>query len=244
MKRLLLQFVLIPTIILGQTREKEVQERVVYFKSHAIFVTQLTLDQKALRRSSEEEIEQAKSKIEKFNKNIRTAFDIFWSVNDTVIFVFDNELKSKKKQFKSDIFFELVKIGEQTNDKGQVLPVTAFRLSRPDKADYLKNVLPRLGIDTSLVNIVTELRQLKLNVTTGDIMMKKDFGRKVILINKDDQMSKLGENYVDLIRSKNKTRIMDVDNKFVLEALMRKDPRYIYIKNGSAFNVEDGTLIP
>jgi hypothetical protein len=75
-------------------------------------------------------------------------------------------------------------------------------------------------------------------------MNKKDLGRKIILINKDDQRNKLGENYAELIRSKYKGSVIEVDNKFVLGALMRKDPNYIYLKNGATFNAEDGTMIP
>jgi bisphosphoglycerate-dependent phosphoglycerate mutase len=244
MKRLFLLLGLIPTITFGQTRDKEVSERIDYLKSNPIIVTQLTLDEKAIKKLNDKEIQEAKSEIEKINKNIRTAFATFWDINDTIIFVADKELKAKMKEFRGGIFFELIKLGEYTNGKGQVIPVTAFRLSRPNKADYFKNVVPRPGIDSSLVNIVTELRQLKLNVTTGDVMNKKDLGRKIILINKDDQRNKFGENYVEVIRSKYKGSIIDVDNKFVLDALMRKDPKYIYLKNGSTFNMEDGTMIP
>jgi bisphosphoglycerate-dependent phosphoglycerate mutase len=245
MRKLLLFYLLIPTIILGQTRDKKVNERINYFKSNPIFVTQLTLDEKVIKKLSDREIEEAKLETEKINKNIRTAFTTFWDINDTMIFVLDKELKTKKKEFKGSIFFEIIKLGEYTNDRGQVIPVTAFWLSRPNKTDYFKNVVPRPGgVDSSLVNIVTELRQLKLNVMTGDIWNKKDLGIKIILINKDDQRNKLGENYIGLIRSKYKDSIMEVDNKFVLEALMRKDSKYIYIKNGATFNVEDGTMIP
>jgi len=89
MKRLLLLFLLIPTLVLGQRKEKELKERIDYFKSHPIFVTQLTLDQKAIMKLTEKEIEAANLKIEKTNKNIRIAFTKFWDINDTVIFVLD-----------------------------------------------------------------------------------------------------------------------------------------------------------
>jgi hypothetical protein len=172
MKRLFLLLGLIPTIIFGQPRDKEVGERIDYFKSNPIIVTQLTLDEKAIKKLNDNEVQEAKNETEKINTNIRTAFTTFWDINDTIIFVADKELKSKMKEFKGGIFFELIKLGQYTNDKGQVIPVTAFRLTRPNKADYFKNVVPRPGIDSSLVNIVTELRQLKLNVTTGDVMNK------------------------------------------------------------------------
>jgi len=122
--------------------------------------------------------------------------------------------------------------------------VTGVGLSRPNKDDYFDNVITPPGIDSSLVNIVTEIRQLKLNIITGDIRNKKDLGIKVILINKDDRINKLGESYLDIIRSKYKGSFMEVDNKFILDVLMRRDPKYIYIKNGSTYNAEDGTLIP
>ena len=75
-------------------------------------------------------------------------------------------------------------------------------------------------------------------------MNKKDLGPKTILINKDDKKGRLGENYTNGIRAKYKENIMEVDSEFVLDALMRRDPKYIYIKNASAFYCEDGTLIP
>jgi len=244
MKTLLLLFGLIPTIILGQTRSKEVEERIKYFKSNPVFVTQLTLDEKKIKKLDDKHIKEVKRETEILNKNIRTAFTTFWDINDTIIFVADKEIQDKMKQFKGAIFFELVNVGEYKNDEGRVVPVIAFRLYRPNNDDYFRNIVPRPGIDSSLVNIITELRQLRLNVITGDVMNKKDLGPKTILINKDDQKGKLGENYTNGIRAKYKENIMEVENAFVLEALMRKDPKYIYIKNASAFNMEDGAMIP
>ena len=244
MKRLLLLFLVVSTTTQGQVREKEVNERVDYFRSQPIFVTQFTLDEKKLKKRTAREIEEMRLETEKINKNIRTAFTTFWDINDTVYFVLDRELKAKKKEYKGAIFFEVIKLAEYTDDKGRVVLITALSLSRPNKVNYLGNVLPRPGTDSSLVNTITELRQLKLNVTTGDVINKRDLGLKVILINKDDQKTKLGENYVASIRSKYKDNIMEVDNKFVLDALMRKDSNYVYLKNGSTFNMEDGTMTP
>ena len=242
MKTVFLFLGIIPTIIFGQTKgDQEIKERIDYFKSNPIVVTQLTLDKKALKILNGKEVQEARIMIEKMNRNIRTAFTTFWDI--TIIFVADNEIEAKRKEERGAIFFELVKLGQYVNDKGKVVPVTAFSLSRPNKPNYFKNVVPRPGIDSSLVNLVTELRQLKLNVTTGDGMNKRDLGRKIILINKDDERNKLGESYVEVIRSKYSESIIEVDYKFVLEALIRKDPEFIYLKNGSTFNVEDGTMI-
>jgi hypothetical protein len=244
MKRLLLSFLLIPILILAQSKAKELSERIDYFKSQPIFVTQFTLGEKSFKKLSDKEIEVVKRETEKMNKNIRTAFTTFWELNDTLIFVADTELKTRKKEFKGAIFFELVKLGESTNEKGKIVPITAFRLSRPDKADYFNNVVPRLALDSSLVNMVTEVRQLKLNVTAGDIMSKKGLGQKIILINKEDKKNKLGESYLNLIHSKFKNSFKEVDNKFVLDAIMSKDPKYVYVKNGSTFNADDGSMSP
>src|SRR5688572_24720001 len=244
MRILLLLLILLPSIVFGQTREEEVKERINYFRSNPIFITQFTLNQKSIKGLSAEEIEIAKREIANINKNIRAAFTTFWDINDTIIFVPDIELKAKKKEFKGGIFFELFKISEYTNAKGKIIPVTAFALSRPNKADYFKNVVSRKGIDTSFVNIATEVRQLKLNVTTGEVINKRDLGIKIILINKDDQINDFGESYVNLIRSKYEGNFIEVDNNFIEEIIINRDPKYIYLMNGSTFNAEDGTLIP
>jgi hypothetical protein len=76
------------------------------------------LDEKALKKISDKEINEARSETERINKNIRTAFTTFWDINDTVVFVLDKDLRTKMKEVKGGIFFELLKLGEHTNDKG------------------------------------------------------------------------------------------------------------------------------
>lgn len=245
MKKLLVILIsIIPTIIIGQTLNPEVYERTNYFKTQPIFVVQFSLDKRTIKKLSITEKENAFMEIDRINKNLRVAFKKFWNINDTIVFVLDSDLKTVKKENKGAIFFELIQIGETTNDKGKVLPVTAYHLIRSKKPNYLRNVAFIPGPDSSLVNTITNVRQLKMQVTTGEMMNKKYLGPKTILININDGINSFGESYVELIRSKYTGSYIEVNSKFVLDAILRKDPKYIYVKNGSTYNAEDGSMIP
>jgi hypothetical protein len=235
----------IPSIIHGQTRQKFVVDRTNYCKSHPIFISQISLDENfAKKYLSEQTIEEVQSQINIINKNIRTAIGTFWDINKNYTFILDKEVKSKKKEFKDALFLDLFNCTVFTNEKNQVSLQFSFSLSCPKKSSYFNSLTPHFNIDSSLVLIITEIRQLKLNVTAGTIWNQKDLDAKQILINKDNSLTPSGEKYLEFIRLKYSEAIKEVDNKFLIDALLRKDPKYLYIQNWSTFNVEDGTMIP
>jgi hypothetical protein len=228
-----------------QLSEKKIKKRVEYFKSNPIFVTQLTIDPEVIESLDPEEIEELRHETHLINKNIRTAFMNFWDINKEILFITDTELKAKEKKFKGAIFFDLFNIGNYIDDDGQADPIPAFALIRPNSRDYLNDVVPRHGmLDTSLVDVVTELRLLKLNVITGNVWNTRDLGSKTILIDKDEPRSIYGADFVESIQTKYKDSIVEADYKFLLDVIMRRDPKYIYIRDISIINAEDGAMIP
>lgn len=241
MKTLLLLISVIPTLGYSQFKEEEAKDRINYLKSQPIFVTQLELNEKVIKKMTQEEIAISRQELEQRNKNIKVAFESFWDVSDTILFITETELKANKKQFKGAAFFNIYYTNYYSDDHGKLFSHSYIGLTIPKKK--VRDVPSHIIYDSSLVTIISELRILKLLATIGDEWNTRDLGNKLILIDKNELRNDLGERFVNLVRSRYKGSIMEVDQKFILNVLMRRDPKYIYLRREWALNAEDGTMI-
>ncbi len=239
MKKLGALLLALPLLCQGQ--EKEIRKRVEYLRAHPIFVVQNELREKD-ERFSPANLAAANASLANLNRNMRNGFDKFWNLSDTIIYLEFSNFQKKKKEQPSALFFEIVSFGEVESNDGQV-PVLAFKLTRFNNKYFLNNVAPILLRDSSMVGFATGLRMMMCNITLGTMFNNRDLGNKMVLMDKGEKRNSFAQSYVDLIIKKYKDAIVEVDYPTLLKAILDKDPRFIYLYGGSAFNAEDGTLI-
>ena len=233
--------IIITYSVFGQNEESI--QRLEYFESNPIYVTQLELDEKARKRMDSDELKEAILYQETLNKNIKLCFDTFWNLNDTIIYTKQSNFKKLRKENKKALFFEFKQISEYFDDDGNKIPVTVFDFDRSNKKAFLENVLPIFGGDTSLLNLATGIRKLKTNISTGDYWNQKDLGSKIILIDEEAPVHKPSLDYWTKVQELFPGNLKKTSYQEILKAVFNRDPSIIYVNGGSTFNAEDGTMI-
>lgn len=221
-------FVLLSNQISSQ--ENTTSDRLEYFKNHWLFIVMVEFEHKKLNQLELDSIFLIETAI---NRNLQKCLDTFWDLNDTTIFIQYHELKEYKKKYPAEIFLNF------KTDWGY-----GYHLKIPRQKKMLNNVSPRLMGDTSLLDITQEIRQLRYNVIHGSVNYSGENTYKEILILEEPAFNDYHEKFIEEIKTKHPGSYTIVSMEFLIDAIFRKDPQYIYVNRLSLINIEDGSLIP
>jgi hypothetical protein len=211
-------------------------------KDNPIFVSQLRYDEN-FYEDKEHNVEQEKFEINKINQNLRTAFDKFWKLSDTIIYANNFDFKKLKKANKEAAFFDIVSMGDYADEEGEPFYITAYKLAVPKKINFLSTLIPLSDADTSLLNTLTEVRKIALTITRGNIFNANELGVKIILLSDTEPTSKRSIDYRNKVKEKYKGHYQEVSYNELLNIVLSEDPKYLYVYHSSTYNAEDGTMV-
>ncbi len=237
MKKVLI-LILVYSISLGYSfcQSKKYSKRINYLKSNPLYVTLFTLNQDSLDVMNSED-KAALSKLnERANKNLKLVFDTFWDLNDTIIYADFHQIKNLKKVHKTAVFIEPLSYGPN---------ITLVKLNSPKKKSMFFDVIPQfLSGDSSTVEIATQIRSLKLQVTEGTFLNNKNLGSKIILTCESLAHGNQAQlDYINSIKSQFPNSFIEVGENVIINTILKKDPLYLYVYSLSTYNVEDGSMI-
>lgn len=235
MKKSLVILLLLATT-LPSTSQKLFEDRKQYFKERNLVVIFPSF---SLRDSSF--FKDIKAKL---RKNFKIALDTYWNLSDSVIYEAWNEKGSSvdwyngiKKYHKGAIFLEY----GTSAIPGENLGV--WGLLFPDRNRFTNGIGPRpLGNDTTLINIIEEFRFLRLAVMHDDLHNRRKLGAKFVVVRKDYAMNKGEVRLITKLKKKYPDTVVELDKPLFLEALLTRDPRFIYLNRSRLINIEDGTI--
>jgi hypothetical protein len=206
-----------------------VSERLDYFKKHKLFVVRVEFEHKRLSKSKLDDLVQSEKAI---NRNLRKCIESFWTLNDSVVYIDLNYLKQCSKDFKDDVFLTFY------NEN-----FYSYMLRIPGSKNLLNDISPRMLSDTALLDITQEIRQLQYNVVYGNSTYHGAAVKKQALILDEAPANNFHRQFIEEFKRKHPGSYKIVNRDFLMNAVLNKDPRYVYVYKLCVINIEDGSLL-
>jgi hypothetical protein len=185
-------------------------------------------------------------------RNLRIVLNNYWDLSDSIIYEewngsgsADEWYAAAKKKHEKSVFLEFGNYFESSRSlTGHGSKAFGYGLTSP-KADHLVTQIEArpLGTDTTLINFIEEFRFLRLSVMYDDIFNRKKLGSKFVMIRKDHATTRSEGKLIDKLKKKFPNAVVEVESAVLLDALLTKDRRFIYLNKGSLVNVEDGAIV-
>lgn len=214
------------------TKFAALENRLHYFKQQHLYVETLAFDASGL---SDSEMVAAKKQNNILNENLKYAFAHFWDLNDSIIYIEKNEVEPAKQKDPAGIFITVEDVTKNIKD---------LTINNPsDSVSLLDLSEPFINGDTSLLLMIEEIRFLRYNLLHGDNINTDWILQKVILVDKMRTGNPRWDSFVDDVMKQYKKGVATVDKNIIIQAVLSKDDRYLYVDHGWLINAEDGSMI-
>jgi len=207
-------------------------KRLEYFKKQPLFVEVLSFDASKLDTSK---VEETRQRVEILNNNLISVMKYFWDLNDTIFFVQKLAIPSLLQQFPDAVFLQVEDITQTMKDLNLVVPSAKISI------DDVKSAF--VNTDTSLLYMIDQLRFLRYNIINGITINTDVLTGKMILIDKEKTHNYRWNNFAVALKKNYKRSVLEVDRTTILQAVVAKDEKYLYVDRGWLINAADGSII-
>ena len=159
----------------------------------------------------------------------------FWDLNDTIFFVQKLAIPSLMQQFPDAVFLQIEDITQTMKDLNLVVPSAKISI------DDVKSAF--VNTDTSLLYMIDQLRFLRYNIINGITINTDVLTGKMILIDKEKTHNYRWNNFAVALKKNYKRSVLEVDRTTILQAVVAKDEKYLYVDRGWLINAADGSII-
>lgn len=215
--------------LLGQPVTKK--NRLEYMKSKPIYVTLYTVKKKYLKKDDEKSKEIRKNN-DLINKKLISGFERFWDLSDTIIYIDGYQRNSLIKNDKSGIFI---------SPELYMNTILFLKVKSPDHPSLFDDIIPQsISENPTFIDIVTNLRLIRLNLLKGSFVQSTVFTETTILIPKDASKPEFKERIIMQYPELYKI----VDQETIEKAILDQDPNCLYINRAGLYRAKNGQMIP